>query len=47
MNFVKHNKHQIQKIQRRALAVVHQDYNLSQLLTIPGPPEKTRLIFNS
>ena len=36
MNFVKHNNNQIQKIQRRALAVVHQDYdsNLSQLLTI-------------
>ena len=39
MNFVKHNNKQIEKIQRRALSVVYEDYdsNLSQLLTFqPG-----------
>ena len=36
MNFVKHNKKQIEKIQRRALSVVHEKYdsNLYQLLAL-------------
>ena len=36
MNFVKHNNKQIEKIQRRALSVVHEKYdsNLYQLLAL-------------